>query len=181
MNRALIASIERVGPLAFQAAERSAIVRERVLRPLTMRFVRHAVAVWRRGGVAAWNDFHLPAARALGAARASYLLRKLAIDVTSARSLGSVHDYEDPLLGIAGTWAEEGLDRAVRHETLCPIGDYLRGHGCPDFCKVIVHAFEEATLQALNPRYRLEPLSELISAGETKCVFEHRFAPGADG
>src|SRR5688572_7134352 len=99
MKRALIASIQRLGPLAFRAAERSTLVQELMLRPLTMRFVRHAVAVWRRGGTAAWNDFHLPAARALGAARASYLRRKLAIDVSSARSLASVHDYEDPLLG----------------------------------------------------------------------------------
>ena len=174
MKRALIVLITRLGPLAFKAAERSRFVRDRMLRPLTMRFVRDAVAAWRHGGTAAWNDFHLPAVRAAGAGRASYLLRKLAIDPSSARSLGAVHDYEDPLLGIEGTWAEEGRERAVRHETVCPIGDYLRDRTCPDFCRVLVHAFEEATLRAMNPRYELEPLGELISGGEKKCVFVHR-------
>lgn len=174
MKRVLIGLIPRLAPLCFRMAERSPFVRDRLLRPLTMRFVRDAVRVWRQGGTASWTRFHLPAARAAGAARAAYLRRKLAIDPSSARSLGSIHDYEDPLLGIEGSWAEEGRGRAVRHETLCPIGDYLRGESCPDFCRVLVHAFEEATLRAMNASYVLEPLGELISAGEKKCVFVHR-------
>lgn len=162
-------------PLAvFRAAERSALVRDRILRPAILAFVESALYAWRRGGATAWNLWHLPVARAVGRARAGYLRRKLGIDPDSARGLGSVHDYEDGLLGITGHWAEEGADRAVRIETACPIGERLRAAGCPDFCRVLVHAFEEETLKALNPRYRLEPLGDLISAGDGRCVFVHR-------
>lgn len=174
MRRLALALIPRAAPFAFALAERSRLADEWLLRPLTRVFVKDAVAAWKRGGVAAWEPFHLPFVRAVGSARAPYLARKLAIDAGSARSLGSVHDYEDPLLGIEGRWVEESRARAVRHETLCPIGDFLRQESCPDFCRVLVHAFEEATLRALNPGYVLEPLAELRSAGAERCVFVHR-------
>jgi hypothetical protein len=174
LRRLALALIPRAAPLAFALAERSRVADEWLLRPLTRAFVRDAVSAWKRGGVAAWERFHLPFVRAVGAARAPHLARRLAIDAGSARSLGSVHDYEDPLLGIEGRWAEESRARAVRHETLCPIGDFLRQESCPDFCRVLVHAFEEATLRSLNPDYTLEPLTELRSAGADRCVFVHR-------
>jgi hypothetical protein len=158
----------------MRLAERSTFVRDRCVRPLTMAFVASAVAAWEKGGVGAWDRWHLPFVREVGKARAAHLARKLAIDPGSARSLGRVHDYEDPLLGIEGHWAEEGRARAVRVETLCPIGDLLLERRCPDFCRVLVHAFERATLEALNPRYELEPLTELRSAGAARCTFTHR-------
>jgi hypothetical protein len=166
------------GTWIFRAAERSPMVRDRLLRPAVMAFVESAIAAWRRGGMEAWRRWHLPVARAAGRSRAATLRRKLGIDPTSARSLGSVHDYEDPLLGIRGHWTEEGRARAVRVETECPIGERLRAADCPEFCRVIVHAFEEATLREMNPRYALEPLEELLSAGDARCTFVHRVPGG---
>jgi hypothetical protein len=174
MSAALEQALVAAALWAFRIAERSERFRDHLLRPATLRFADAAVAAWRRGGVSAWDRWFLPVARAVGRGRAEYLRGKLAIDVGSARSLGSVHDYEDPLLGIAGHWQEEGRSRAVRVETECPIGSRLRPTGCADFCRVIVHAFEEETLRAMNPSYRLEPLGELLSAGDARCTFVHR-------
>jgi hypothetical protein len=174
MHPALSRTLLTAGSWVFRAAEKSTFVRDRVLRPATMAFVDSAVRAWKRRGVTAWNRWHLPMARAAGRSRAAYLQRKLHIDPTSARSLGSVHDYEDPLFGITGHWTQEGRTQATRIETECPIGARLRSHGCPDFCRVLVHAFEEETLQTMNPRYRLDPLGELISGGDARCTFVHR-------
>jgi hypothetical protein len=162
-----------VGAWLFRAAEHSPFVRDRILRPSMRLFIDDAVRAWRKGGVRAWERWHLPLVRAAGRARAEYLRNKLRIDPGSARSLGSIHDYEDPIFGITGHWRESGRERAVRVETACWMGERLRAAGCADFCRVLVHAFEEETLRAMNPRYRLDPLSELISAGDAHCTFLH--------
>ena len=174
MNALLLRPLLHGGTLLMRAAERSALVRERLLRPAALAFVDSAVRAWRRGGTAAWERWHLPAARAAGRARAAYLQAKLHLDPSSARSLASVHDYEDPLFGITGHFEASDRARAVRVETACPLGDRLRDARCPDFCRVLIHAFEEETLRAMNPGYRLEPLGELLSGGDARCVFVHR-------
>ena len=104
----------------------------------------------------------------------------MGIDVNSARGIGSYHDYEDPLLGIEGHWQEEGRDKAVRVETSCPYGDYLREAGCADLCRVLLCRFEEETARPMNPNYRLEQLEKIISAGDDSCVFVHRLGKNMD-
>ncbi len=86
----------------FRGTERSAVVRDRLLRPATMLFLESALRAWRQGGPEAWNRWHLPLARAFGEARAAYLAAKLGIDPENALSLGASHDYEGPLPGITG-------------------------------------------------------------------------------
>jgi hypothetical protein len=173
MNRILQGGVLSLGARVFELAEHSSLVRDWVLRPAVMLLVDSAVAAWRRGGTAAWDRWHLPLLRAAGRSRAAYLQKKMAIDPRSARQLGSIHDYEDPLFGITGHWADEGERRAVRVETECPIGARLYPYGCTDFCRVLVHAFEEETIRAMNPGYRLEPLVELLSSGDARCIFVH--------
>jgi hypothetical protein len=168
-----IEAAARAADLLFRAAEKSAIARA-ILRRAALAFVDDAVRAWREGGVAAWDAYHLPVARAAGHARAARLASKLALDSRSARSLAQVHSYEDPLLGIEGVFTELGRERAVRLETRCPLGDRLRTLGCPDFCRVLVRAFEEETLREIAPAWRLDPLDELISAGHERCRFVHR-------
>lgn len=158
---------------AFRLAERSTLARDLLLRPGVGLFITSAVRAWRRGGTAAWERFHLPAVRAAGRGRAAYLLRTLRISPESAASLATIHGYEDPLLDIDGRDEEASRDRAVRIETRCPLGERLQREGCADFCRVLVHAFETETLTAMNPRYRLEPLETLLSAGDHQCRFVH--------
>lgn len=166
--------VERVVTAVFALAEHSALFRARVFQPVTRAFVRHALAAWRRQGVAGWSRWHLPLVRAVGRARARHLRARMRMDVDRADHLARVHAYEDPLFGVTGHDAGGDVDRAVRIETACPLGDIAREAQCPDLCRILIHAFETETLVTLNPRYMLEPLTELLSAGDAQCTFVHR-------
>jgi hypothetical protein len=168
------AIVERVVTAAFALAEHSALFRARVFQPVTQAFVRHAIAAWQREGVGGWSRWHLPIVRAVGRGRARHLRARMRMDVDRADHLARVHAYEDPLLGVTGHDADSDADRAVRVETACPLGDIAREARCPDLCRVLIHAFETETLVTLNPRYVLEPLTELLSAGDAQCTFVHR-------
>jgi hypothetical protein len=106
--------------------------------------------------------------------RAPRLMRALAIDPTDARDLGRIQDWEDELLGVTGHWVESGARCAVKHETACPFVDLATIE--PRICTELVHELETETFRALNPSYRLVPLTRLMSKGAPSCEFRHEVA-----
>ncbi len=108
--------------------------------------------------------------------RAPRLMRALGVDPDDARSLGRIQDWEDELLGVTGHW-EAGASKAcaTKRETACPFADLAARD--PAICTELVHELESETFRALNPRYRLVPLTTLLSKGADHCAFRHELAP----
>jgi hypothetical protein len=108
-----------------------------------------------------------------GRLRAQRMASILKVDVQDMGDMGRIQDFEDRSMDIDGTWIERSKARAEKHETRCAYADLLVD--MPDFCEKIVHGFEEATFRELNPRYRLQVLSDspLLSRGQTHCRFVH--------
>lgn len=103
--------------------------------------------------------------------RAPRLMRALSVDPSDARSLGRIQDWEDELLGVTGHWVEAGAGCATKHETACPFVDLATME--PRICTELVHELETETFRALNPSYRLVPLTRLMSKGAPSCEFRH--------
>ncbi len=159
---------------SFKISEKNNLFKEKILRPTTMLIFKATVHAYKKNGIKGWNKFYIPFWEACGRVRSEYVRKTMSIDTNSARSIGSYHDYEDPLLGIDGHWQEEGKHKAVRIETHCPYGDYLHDVDCPDVCRILLCRFEEETAKPMNPNYYLDPLEKIIARGDDACVFVHR-------
>jgi predicted ArsR family transcriptional regulator len=132
-------------------AERRVTGRDRVLRELTATANR-----WAR-----W--------------RAPRLVSALGIDVEDMADLGRIQDWEDRVIAVTGHWVTRERDVAEKHETACPFAD-LAAHE-PRICTELVHSLETETFRAVNPRYRLVPLTRLLSRGDSVCAFRHELEP----
>lgn len=104
--------------------------------------------------------------------RAPRVTRAKEIDPHKMGDLCRIQDWEDAVVGVTGHWSERDDDRALRHETHCPYADLAAQD--PRICTDLVHALETETFRAVQPGYRLVPLSRLLSRGDDECVFEHR-------
>lgn len=114
----------------------------------------------------------------VGVDRAPLLARWLDIDVTDARSLGRVLDYEDGLVGVRGTWTEECRGRAVKEERYCPVSRELER--CPEVCTSLFMAMEAGTFSVLNPDLAVPEITKLLSRGDDCCLAVLE-VPGAGG
>ncbi len=103
--------------------------------------------------------------------RAPRLVKALGIDVTDMADLGRIQDWEDRVLGVTGHWVTRDRRVAEKHETACPFAD-LAAHE-PRICTELVHSLETETFRALDPTYRLVPLTRLLSKGDAVCAFRH--------
>lgn len=103
--------------------------------------------------------------------RAPRLARALGIDVDDMADLGRIQDWEDRVTAVTGHWVTQERTVAEKHETACPFAD-LAAHE-PRICTELVHSLETETFRALNPTYRLVPLSRLLSKGDAVCAFRH--------
>lgn len=167
---------ERVEEQLFRWAERAAddpVLRARV-RAFTVRAVRVAIEAKRLGIGAPFQELKRLAIRWANW-RAPRLRDALGVDVNDMGDLGRIQDWEDALLGVDGTWSERSRTHATKLETACPYADLAKRD--PSFCTEIVHALEEETFRALNPRYRLVPLDSLLSKGHAHCAFRHELRP----
>jgi hypothetical protein len=114
-----------------------------------------------------------------GKFRGPRMARELGVDIHDPRSLGKIQDWEDALFGVTGHWAEEASHtregtpclRATKHETECPFAEVARHD--PRICTDMIHRLETETFRAINPTYRLVPLTRLLSKGDASCAFTH--------
>ncbi len=160
----------------MRLAERSALAR-RLLRSGNSLLVRFLVHTYSKGGLEKWQSFWVPAFREYGNYRSSYLIKKMNIDTSDAQSVGSYHDYEDPILGVEGHWEIDDEGNAIRVETACVVCDDLMrmsdDEKCRrDFCRHIVSAMELGTGQAINAKYNVEIIA-LLTEGDESCEFVH--------
>lgn len=134
---------------------------------------------YKKNGVAAWDKFWIPAFYAYGQVRAAYIKKKMNIDTSSAASIGTYHDYEDPIFGVTGHWEQDSEGNAVRVETECIVCDQIdkvtKGAGCADFCQHIVKAMEMGTGTAMNDTYIVE-IDALLTDGDEACRFTHKLS-----
>ncbi|WP_375750033.1 hypothetical protein [Vibrio sp. HN007] len=160
----------------MRLAEKSSLVR-RALRSGNSLLVRYLIRQHKKGGIAAWQSFWVPAFREYGNHRSSYLINKMNIDISDAQSVGSYHDYEDPILGVEGHWDNDSEGNAIRVETTCVVCDDLMrmtsDEKCrSDFCRHIVTAMEQGTGQAINEKYNVGIIA-LLTEGDESCKFLH--------
>lgn len=163
----------RVTPYLWWLAGTSRAFRVFVFRPLTHAFVAVACGVKATGVTLLWNRWLRPTARAAGRIRAGYLARKLGLDPARADDLARLQDFEDACFGVEGTWETRAAGEAVKVEHACPFAATIRTLGTPEFCHEVVHEFEVATYQTLNPAYELRPLETMLSKGDGPCRFCH--------
>lgn len=160
----------------MRLAEKSSLVRL-LLRSGNSLLVRYLVQRHKKGGLAAWQSFWIPAFREYGNHRSPYLMNKMNIDTSDAQSVGSYHDYEDPILGVEGYWETDSNGNAIRVETACVVCDDLmrmtNDEKCrSDFCRHIVTAMEMGTGQAMNEKYNVGIIA-LLTEGDECCKFVH--------
>jgi len=114
-----------------------------------------------------------------GKFRGPRMARELGVDLHDPRSLGKIQDWEDALFGVTGHWTiedshtSEGTPcrRATKHETACPFAELASQD--TRICTEMIHAMESETFCAVNPSYRLVPLTRLLSKGDASCTFTH--------
>jgi hypothetical protein len=160
----------------MRLAEKNSLAR-RLLRSGNSVLVRYLVNRYKKGGLAAWQSFWVPAFREYGDHRSSYLINKMNIDISDAQSVGSYHDYEDPIFGVEGHWEKDSEGNAIRVETACAVCDDLmkmtNDEKCrSDFCRHIVTAMEQGTGKAINEKYDVEIIA-LLTEGDESCKFVH--------
>ncbi|MGI9275216.1 MAG: hypothetical protein ACR2PT_10285 [Endozoicomonas sp.] len=124
-----------------------------------------------------WKTFWEPAFFKYGQIRAPYIARYMNIDPQDPKSIGSYHDFEDPVFGVTGHWEKTSDGHPVRVETACLACDHINkitdGKGCPAFCRKVVKALEVGTGTTLNENYIVE-IDSLMSGGEATCRFIHK-------
>ncbi|PSW10849.1 hypothetical protein C9J01_17775 [Photobacterium rosenbergii] len=150
----------------------------KVLQAGNTLLIKLVVRQYERDGLKAWQSFWLPAFAKFGRSRAPYLAKKMAIDINDPKSLGSYHDFEDPILGVEGHWETTENGHPVRVETACVVCDALKAatenKQCrADFCRHVVAAMEQNTGEALNPDYRVE-IHDLMTEDAEVCRFVHK-------
>lgn len=157
----------------FVRAERDRTAR-RLLIGMVQGWFRILVAERERGG---GRLFALSARwlRRFGEHRAPRLRAALEIDPTDMGDMGRMQDFEDRAFAVEGHWAARERSSATRCETVCPFAEIASK--MPEICTELVHGLETATFRALNPSYRLVPLSRLLSKGDVLCEFSHRIDP----
>ncbi|MEZ8991504.1 hypothetical protein AB4266_17925 [Vibrio breoganii] len=132
---------------------------------------------YKKNGVKSFEKFWIPAFYEYGQVRAQHIVKKMNIDTNSAASIGTYHDYEDPIFGVKGHWEQDSEGNPVRVETECVVCDQLnkvsKGAGCPDFCRHVVNAMEMGTGTAMNDTYVVE-IGSLLSEGDETCRFTHK-------
>ena len=151
------------------------------LRPLIKQgnkvIVRLAYNGYKKDGVKSFEQFWVPAFYQYGQVRAQHIAKKMNIDVNNPASIGTYHDYEDPIFGVVGHWDQDNEGNAVRVETECVVCEQLnkvsKGAGCPDFCRHVVNAMEMGTGKAMNDTYIVE-ITSLLSDGDDACRFTHK-------
>jgi uncharacterized protein YeeX (DUF496 family) len=164
----------KLGDLGFRLSEYSPFFAKYVLQPVSLWVVKGAVKTYKKNGEKGWDDFYLPAFRALGKSRSTYLSKKMDMQPEDVSTMARYHDYEDPLLGIEGHWEKKSKTESVRIETVCFLGDYIKEQKCHQVCQKLVCAMEIETVRSLNEEYNLDEPQELISKGDSRCVFVHR-------
>ncbi|MGI9275060.1 MAG: hypothetical protein ACR2PT_09495 [Endozoicomonas sp.] len=140
--------------------------------------VKHWVSLYQSKGLDSWRKFWIPVFAEWGRIRAPYLAKKMNINPQDPRSLGSYHDFEDPIFGITGHWETNDKGESVRVEAQC-VGcdlflaatDDKQCHS--DFCRHMVMALEQNTGQTLNNDYQVEIVT-LLTEGDTDCRFIHK-------
>ncbi len=140
--------------------------------------VKHWVRVYDKKGLDGWRSFWIPVFAQWGQIRAPYLARKMKINPEDPRSIGSYHDFEDPIFGITGHWETNEQGEPVRVETQCVGCDLLQAstdnQDChSDFCRHVVTALEQSTGETINPKYQVEIIA-LLTEGDEACQFVHR-------
>lgn len=115
----------------------------------------------------------------VGTARARAMRDALRIDVTDARSLGRVLDFEDAMAGVRGVWTEETRGRAIKEERYCPARRELAS--CPEVCTSLMMAMEAGTFSAMNARIEVPELTKLLSRGDDCCLAVIELAPEVAG
>lgn len=140
--------------------------------------VKHWVNVYDKQGLDGWKKFWIPVFGEWGKVRAPHLMKKMKIDTSSPKSIGSYHDFEDPIFGITGHWETSEQGEPVRVETRCTgcelflaATDNKQCHS--DFCRYMVKELEQNTGSAMNDAYEVEIL-ELLTEGDSACRFVHR-------
>lgn len=148
-----------------------------VIQQGTNIIVRIAYHGYKKEGVNSFERFWVPAFFQYGQVRAQHIVDKMGIDTNSAASIGTFHDYEDPIFGVKGHWEQDDAGNPVRVETECIVCDQLNkisnGIGCPDFCRHVVKAMEMGTGTAMNDTYIVE-IGALLSDGDKTCRFTHK-------
>ncbi|WP_394245320.1 hypothetical protein [Vibrio astriarenae] len=140
--------------------------------------VKHWVNVYDKQGLDGWKKFWILVFGEWGKVRAPHLMKKMKIDTSSPKSIGSYHDFEDPIFGITGHWETSEQGEPVRVETQCTgcelflaATDNKQCHS--DFCRYMVKELEQNTGSAMNDAYEVEIL-ELLTEGDSACRFVHR-------
>jgi hypothetical protein len=164
----------KLGDYGFRLSEYSPVFAKHVLQPVSLWVVKGAVKSYKKKGESGWDAFYLPAFQALGKSRSAYLAKKLNMQPDDVSTLARYHDYEDPLLGIEGHWEKTTQSESIRIETDCFLGDYLKEQKCHQVCQKLVCSMEVQTVNSLNENYSLVEPQELISKGDSRCVFIHR-------
>lgn len=165
----------------MRMAERNGFVKG-CLRKGNSLLVRYLVHIYQKQGLEAWRSFWMPAFKEYGNYRAAYLIEKMNIDKSDAKSVGSYHDYEDPILGVEGYWRKDSDGNAVRVETDCIVCDdlmkFTNNNQCrSDFCRHIVAAMEQGTGEAINEKYNVHIIA-LLTEGDQSCQFVHTIGHG---
>ncbi len=171
----LLQRVVDLSPRLWMAADRSPLFRHLVFRPASYGLLLGALVARRLGGPRTWDEYIRPFMRAFGRARTGPLAAYLKLDPQDMGDLGRLQDFEDRMWGVEGHWESRGKDEAVKVETACPYAAMIRRFDLPEFCTDVIHHFESATYEALNPSYTLAPLDgTLLSKGDGPCRFCHR-------
>ncbi|MBC7002988.1 hypothetical protein BIZ37_10500 [Photobacterium sp. BZF1] len=150
----------------------------RVYRYGNTLLVKHWVNIYQKNGLPGWQKFWIPVFGEWGKVRGPLLAKKINIDTQCPRSLGSYHDFEDPIFGIAGHWEQGENGEPVRVETQCTACELLQAatdnKQChSDFCRFMVKELEQNTGASLNELYEVEIL-DLLVEGKDTYRFVHR-------
>lgn len=142
------------------------------------RIVSMMYKTYHKHGEEGWKKFWIPAMREFGRIRAPYVAREMNIDPNNPSSIGLLHDFEDPALGVVGHWEKTADGQDIRVETACGVCDHLKKitgeENRPAFCHKIMTAFENGTGQALNEKYYIK-VHTLLTEGDDACRVSHHF------
>ena len=164
---------EDVEEILFRLAERAEhapVLRARIVRGVRLA-MRVAIAEQKTLGRDRVLRELITTANRWARWRAPRLAHALSIDVQHMGDLGRIQDWEDRVTCVTGHWVVREREVAEKHETACPFADLARHE--PRICTELVHSLETETFRALNPSYRLVPLTRLLSKGDRACVFRH--------
>jgi hypothetical protein len=173
MKKMIINFLAKLSLFNFRMSEKSDFFKKYIAIPMAKITLKNAIKDYKKGGVEAWRDFHIPLWKRCGEVRGEYIAEVMGVkDFNNARELGRVQDYEDPLVSVEGYWVVEKDDLAIKHETYCPFSEMIKNAGCPDICRVLARELENGTWQRFNPNYEFN-FENLLTEGDDYCRCIH--------